>query len=275
MPRPSTARLGRAKRGGAVDRLLARQQVARRHGAERKEDDADRHRAGAVAPAVGDDERADQRPAQAADRVEGMEGRHRRLPPERLDLGGLDVADDVEPAHQQAEEEEGDEEERHGAGEDRQGNRRHVEDHAGRCRDARADMADRPAHDRHGDHRAARHDEEREAEDRRADPEALLDERDVDGPEAGAGAKKKEGDRNRDPRPEGEGVAIGGGRPAGRPCSFLRFSGLTVARRGAMCRRGRGAGQWHVAAEPAGDGAKHRVAGGVRRDRKAKLRSPR
>ena len=47
------AREGEARR--AVDRLLAREQVARGHRAEGEEDDADRHRAGAVAPAVGDD----------------------------------------------------------------------------------------------------------------------------------------------------------------------------------------------------------------------------
>ena len=79
MPRPSTARLGRAKRGAPSIGFSARQQVARRDGGERQEDDADGHHSGAVAPAIGDQQRADQRARKAADRIEGVEGGHRRL----------------------------------------------------------------------------------------------------------------------------------------------------------------------------------------------------
>ena len=50
-----------------------------------------------------------------------MEGRHGRLPPRRLDLGGLNVGDDIKAADQQSEEEHRDEKDRHAAGEQRQG----------------------------------------------------------------------------------------------------------------------------------------------------------
>ena len=181
-------------------------------------------------------------PPRRADRVEGVEGGHGRLAAERLDLGGLDVADDVEPAHQQAEEEEGDEEERDVAGEDRERNGRHIENHAGRRRNAGPDMADRPAHDRHGSTAPPAITSNAEAEDRRADPEALLDERDVDRPEAGSGAKKEKGDGNRHPRPEGEGVAIGGGSVRLGVHFLPRFSLAGGAAR-AMFRRAVRAGQ--------------------------------
>ena len=199
MPRPSTARLGSAKRGPPSIGFSLGSRLPARHGGHGKQDDArprsprsrrpSRWRSRTHRPAP--------RPARRSNRRRGrsdMVG----LPRSVSTSAAWTLPTTSSPPISRPKKKSGDEEERDVAGKDGGGGSSPCR---GSCRPpsecaTRHGRSPSPSSASTAPRRAAIT-SKAEAEDRRVDAEPLLDQRDMDRPEAGSGAEKEEGDAKR------------------------------------------------------------------------------